>query len=184
MGRGWSGPAFWAQTVPHRFECAPGLLATPAMSSLAPAPRPRRLCRPARRQRSRGFTLIEQLAVIVAAGATSAVALPRFIELQAATEQAALASLAGAAASGMVLNQAGCLITDQRAAPGRCMPVADCADAAALLLAELPEGYRIEPQAIALPSGRGNGSAATCRMVQLASGATKNFIGLAAGRSN
>ena len=136
----------------------------------------------ARSHRSRGFTLIEQLAVIVAVAATSAAALPQFVEIQAQTEATTLAGLAGAAGSGMLLNQAGCLVTDHHAAPGRCSAVADCADAAMLLMADLPAGYRIEPQAIAPQGGRANGIIAACRMVQLASGASAVFTGLSAAQ--
>ena len=131
---------------------------------------------------ARGFTLIEQLAVIVGIGATSAVALPQWAALQAQTENAVLASLAGAAGSGMVLNQAGCLITDQRVAEGRCAAVADCADAAGLLMADLPAGYRIEAQAIAAQGGRANGIIASCRMVQMDSGASAGFTGISAAQ--
>ena len=138
--------------------------------------------RPHFRRAARGFTLIEQLAVIVGIGATSAVALPQLVGLQAQADSAVLAGLAGAAGSGMVLNQAGCLVTDQRAAEGRCTAVADCADAARLLMADLPAGYRIEAQAIAPQGGRANGVVATCRMVQAASGASAPFTGLSAAQ--
>ena len=137
---------------------------------------------PARPLAARGFTLIEQLVVITAVGSTSALALPQFIEIQAQAEATALAGLAGAAGAAMVLNQAGCLVTDHQAADGRCAPVADCADAAALLMADLPAGYRIEPQAIAPQGGRANGIIAACRMVQLDSGASAVFTGLSAAQ--
>lgn len=132
---------------------------------------------------ARGFTLIEQLVLITAVATSSAVALPRFVEIQAQAEATALLSLAGAAGSAMVLNQAGCLVTDHHASAGRCAPVADCADAAALLMAELPAGYRIEPQAIAPEGGRANGKLADCRLLQLASGASAVFTGLSAAQA-
>ena len=137
-------------------------------------------------RRSRGFTLIEQLAVITAVGATSAVAVPRLAEFQAQAEATALASLAGAAGSAMVLNQAGCLVTGHRVAEGRCTAVADCADAATLLLAELPAGYQLLPQPI-VPAGGpaggpGNGRLAACQVLQLATGATAAFTGLSAAQ--
>ena len=132
---------------------------------------------------ARGFSLIEQLVVITAVGTTSAVALPRFIEIQAQAETTALLSLAAAASSAMMLNQAGCLVTDHRASAGRCAPVADCADAAALLMADLPAGYRIEAQAIAPQGGRANGNQADCRMLQADSGASAVFTGLSAAQA-
>ncbi len=138
--------------------------------------------RPAPAKTARGFTLIEQLAVIATVGATSAVALPQFVEIQAQAEASALASLAGAAGSAMVLNQAGCLVTDHQAAAGRCSAVADCADAAALLMTELPAGYRIQPQAIGPQAGRANGVIATCQLVKLGSGEAALFSGLSAAQ--
>ncbi len=138
--------------------------------------------RPHARRAAHGFTLIEQLAVVVGIGATSAVALPQLAGLRAQTDSAVLAGLAGAAGSGMVLNQAACLVTDQRAAEGRCTAVSDCADAARLLMADLPAGYRIEAQAIAPQGGRANGVIASCRMVQVDSGASAPFTGLSAAQ--
>jgi len=137
---------------------------------------------PARLRPQRGFTLIEQIAVIALVGTTSAVALPRLVEVQAQAEATALASLAGAAGSAMVLNQAGCLITEHRAVEGRCTPVADCADAATLLMADLPAGYRIEAQAITPQGGRSNGVMAACRLVQLDKGSSAGFTGLSAAQ--
>ena len=136
------------------------------------------------RRRARGFTLIEQLAVIAAVGATSAVALPQVAEMQALAEATALARLAAAAGSAMVLNQAVCAVTGQQTADGRCSPVADCADAAALLMPGLPDGYRLLPEAIGAspPDGRpANGRIATCQVLHPASGATAAFVGLSAG---
>ena len=133
------------------------------------------------RRRARGFTLIEQLAVIAAVGATSAVALPQVAEMQALAEATALARLAAAAGSAMVLNQAVCAVTGQQTADGRCSPVADCADAAALLMPGLPDGYRLLPQPILRDGGPVNGRIATCQVLHPASGATAAFVGLSAG---
>ena len=95
-------------------------------------------------RRSRGFTLVEQLAAIAIAGSASVAALPALVEFRAQAEQTALASLAAAAGSAMVLNQAGCLVTQQRPVPGKCEAVDDCQQvqprAQRLLLVDLPAG--------------------------------------------
>lgn len=149
------------------------------------APGALRAARQRLQRRPRGFSLLEQVAVIAAAAGASAVALPQFVDLQAQTEATALASLAGAAGSAMVLNQAACLISGQRPRPGGCSAVADCADAAGLLMTDLPAGYRIAPQAILAREGNAlllNGSQADCRVEQIASGAAAGFVGLAAAQ--
>ncbi len=137
------------------------------ISITVPAPRA------ALRRRLRGFTLIEQIAVIAAVGATSAVALPQLVEVQAQAEATALASLAGAAGSAMVLNQAGCLLTDQRAVPGKCLHVQRCEQVSALLMTALPAGYRIAQNGIV--------STGTCSVVQLSTGQSAGFYSAGTG---
>lgn len=124
-----------------------------------------------------GFTLIELTAAITLAGVVSAVAVPALVDLQADAQAATLHSLAQAATSAMVLNQAGCLVTGQRAQAAKCTAVRQCADVADLLLAGVPPGYRV----VGAPLG-GVGDAAACRLVQNHGGAEAPFIGLAAGR--
>lgn len=125
----------------------------------------------------RGFTLIEQIAAIAVAGATSAVAVPALLDLQADAEAATLRSLAQAATAAMVLNQAGCQVTDQAAVPGKCTPVQHCGDVVALLLAGLPPGYHVSEAPLGAV-----GIGAPCRLVQDGNGANAAFVGLAAGR--
>ena len=130
---------------------------------------------------ARGFTLIEQIAVITALGATSAVALPQFIDLKREAESTLLASLAGAAGSAMVINQAGCLVTGHQPTAGKCQTVSDCQQASGLLLADLPVGYHIAPALIAADADRFNGLAGSCTLVQDDIGASAGFVGLSAG---
>lgn len=130
--------------------------------------------------RARGFTLVEQLAAITIAGSASVAALPALVEFHAQAEQTALASLAAAAGSAMVLNQAGCLVTQQRPVPGQCEAVDDCQQVQRLLLADLPSGYRVAAQPLA-----GDGLARggdTCRLLRDRDGASAGFYGVATGR--
>lgn len=128
------------------------------------------------RRPARGFTLIEQIAAITLAGAASAVAVPALVDLQADAEATTLRSLAQAATSAMALNQAGCLVTQQAALPGKCVAVRQCADVAELLLAGLPAGYRV----VEAPLGPA-GASARCRLVQDRRADEAPFIGIATG---
>lgn len=125
---------------------------------------------------ARGFTLIEQIAAITLAGAASAVAVPALVDLQADAEAATLNSLAQAATSAMAINQAGCLVTAQRAVPGKCTPVRQCGDLAALWLVGVPAGYRVVEAPLGEPGATGD-----CRLVRDGDGAGRRFVGIAAG---
>jgi prepilin-type N-terminal cleavage/methylation domain-containing protein len=130
--------------------------------------------------RSRGFTLIEQIAAITVAGAASAVALPPLLDLQAQAESTTLASLAGAATSAMVVNQGGCLVSGHRPVQGKCVTIGNCADVGAVMLMELPPGYRVADQP--LGASGSNGVLAQCTLGQDSSGAEARFLGISAGR--
>ena len=123
----------------------------------------------------RGFTLIEQLAVITLVGTASAAALPALVDLHAHAADATLASLAAAAGSAMVLNQAGCLLTQQQPVPGKCRPVRDCSDVGGLLNGDIPAGYAVPAQPLATEGGR-------CQLQRLQDGAAVAFHGVATGR--
>lgn len=128
--------------------------------------------------RHRGFTLIEQLVALSVAGTLSVTALPALVDFHDAAEAGALASLAAAAGSAMVLNQAGCLVTGGRPVPGKCQAINDCAQVAGLLMAGLPPGYRVPPQAlVADPALAG----ATCGLQRERDGAVAGFYGVRTG---
>jgi len=124
--------------------------------------------------RPRGFSLIEQLAVIALVGSASATALPAMVALHQQADDTTLASLAASAGAAMALNQAGCLVTDQRSEAGKCQPVRDCADVAGLLMADLPAGYAVPARPLSAQGGH-------CRLVRLHDGGSAAFPGAAAG---
>lgn len=140
-----------------------------AMSHIAQPLPPRRV---------RGFTLIEQLTVTAIAGTVSTLALPSLLDFHAQADQAALVSMAAAAGSAMVLNQAGCQVTGQRPTPGKCQAISDCQQVHALLMAELPAGYRVVPQPLTADGIRA--AAQTCQLQRASDGASAGFYGVAA----
>lgn len=130
--------------------------------------------------RHRGFTLIEQLVALSVAGTVSATALPALVDFHARAEATALASLAAAAGSAMLLNQAGCLVSGGQPLAGKCEAIADCQQVAGLLMAGLPPGYSVRSQPLAPAGGASGGE--TCRLQREADGASAGFYGVGTTR--
>ncbi|HOB93999.1 MAG TPA: hypothetical protein PK306_23360 [Aquabacterium sp.] len=130
--------------------------------------------RTARPQPRRGFSLVGQLAALSLAGTLSAGALGTLGALDSQARETALARLAASAATAMALNQAACLLDEQRTGPGRCQPVRDCADVAGLLMNDLPAGYTVPAQPLSAQGTR-------CSVQRLGDGASAGFHGVAAG---
>lgn len=112
---------------------------------------------------NKGFTLIELVVVIVILGILAVTAVPRFVDLSDQANQAAVDGVAGAIASGMAVNYAGCAASDF-AVGANCIAVSNACDAAeagsVLNDAAVLGDYTISENTAA--GGTGTGETAVC----------------------
>lgn len=90
--------------------------------------------------KSRGFTLIELVIVIIILGILAAVAIPKFIDLSGDARSAAISGVAGALSSANGINY---ISRKENSANG--VAVTTCANVANALQGGLPSGYAISP---------------------------------------
>jgi prepilin-type N-terminal cleavage/methylation domain-containing protein len=115
----------------------------------------------------RGFTLIELVLIIVILGVLAIIAIPKFVDISAEANAAALKGVTGGMSSAMATNYA---VRKANAAKGSA--VANCTDVSGILAGGTPTGYTVTAAAIAADVTQ------NCTLTQTATTNTATFIGI------
>lgn len=97
------------------------------------------------RNQQSGFTLIELVAVMVILGILAATAIPKFIDMSGAAEDASGQNLAGTLESMGALNHAVDIADEAQLGDEEPETITTCSGASALLESGLPTGYSLAP---------------------------------------
>ncbi len=125
-----------------------------------------------------GFTLIELVIVIVLLGVLSAIAVPRFVNLEDDAQAAALNASAAAITSAMNINYAGCAVNNHTPSAD-CRAVATCGDAGSVLTGGF--GVFEVVANTAIPASNGS-TLETCALRRTGTTTpTRNFTAIRAG---
>jgi MSHA pilin protein MshA len=115
----------------------------------------------------KGFTLIELVLIIVILGILAIIAIPRFVDISAEANTAALQGVVGGMSSAMSTNYA-----VRKANSSKGSAVTNCTDVSTILAGGVPSGYTVTAAAIAADA------TVNCTVTQTATSNTTTFVGI------